>query len=802
MNTIDLLSKIYKTQPTHAEFLPNISQHVTNQVVHYADGYFSFTLRLEGIPFESESDAYLSAQFKTLALSFVSFGKYLGERLSIWTTLQRRKREFNREFNFDNIFCHEFASKYVEKFTKNTFYKNTFYITFVLKYDDYDDGLKEATDLLHSSQATLQSYDPYALSIYKNAHNILFSEVYEFYGSLTNYESSPIPLTTTDAKDIIGNSTIHFGSNIFEIRSNNQTVYGSAFSLKDFGNSSPGTLIGILDLPCEFTLTQSFTFIRTTTMIAKINRQLNNLHSLGDKATSQHEELTEAEGALMSGEHMFGNYHLSLVVYGDSPKAADINANIASARFINQAGFILTKATNYLPIMYYAQIPGAKHRPRKSPKSTVNLACTFGMHDYSHGKTYGNPIGDGSALMPLMTVSDTIYDFNFHFSNPKEDNTGDKIAGHTLILGATGTGKTTLETALLTFAMRFNPHLFVLDLDQGMHIYLKAIGGTYFVLESGRPTGLNPFQLPDTPYNREFIYQLVGICGKNTEGTLSADEEKQIKQAVDTLFSLDFKNRTFSTLLESIPFSISDDSLRSRLGKWCATEGGRYAWCLDNPTNDFNPDEFYRIGFDLTDILKDNYAPTEPVLAYLFHLRNLMMDRVAEQNGLMATVIEEFWWPLKFEATKELILKALKTDRKLGGWVVLTSQSPEDAIGSDIFPAIIQQTPTKVFLPNPDAKYEGSYELTGMSEKEFQELVKKSLDSRTFLVKQSRQSAFAKMDLYGFQDEMAVLSGSSSNTEILRQILEEKTYESADEWYPIFKERVREMRQAKRLTSN
>lgn len=206
------------------------------------------------------------------------------------------------------------------------------------------------------------------------------------------------------------------------------------------------------------------------------------------------------------------------------------------------------------------------------------------------------------------------------------------------------------------------------------------------------------------------------------------------------------------------------DSLHSRLGKWCASEGGRYAWCLDNPTNAFNPDEFYRIGFDLTAILKDNYAPTEPVLTYLFHLRNLMMDRVAQQNGLMATVIEEFWWSLKFEATKELILKALKTDRKLGDWVVLTSQSPEDAIDSDIFPAIIQQTPTKVFLPNPDAKYEGSYDQTRMSEKEFQELVKKSLDSRIFLVKQSRQSAFAKMDLYGFQDEMALLSGSSSNT--------------------------------------
>ena len=102
-------------------------------------------------------------------------------------------------------------------------------------------------------------------------------------------------------------------------------------------------------------------------------------------------------------------------------------------------------------------------------------------------------------------------------------------------------------------------------------------------------------------------------------------------------------------------------------------------------------------------------------------------------------------------------------------------------------------------MPNPDAKYEDSYELTGMSKKEFEELVKKSLESRTFLVKQSRQSAFAKMDLYGFQDEMAVLSGSSGNTEILRQLLSEQEFSSADEWYPIFKERVKAARQSKRI---
>ena len=60
--------------------------------------------------------------------------------------------------------------------------------------------------------------------------------------------------------------------------------------------------------------------------------------------------------------------------------------------------------------------------------------------------------------------------------------------------------------------------MFVMDLDRGMEIFIRAIGGSYFALEAGVPTGLNPFQLPDTPGNREFLYSLVGMCGADENG--------------------------------------------------------------------------------------------------------------------------------------------------------------------------------------------------------------------------------------------------------------------------------------------
>ena len=780
--------------------LPKISQHITAELIHIKTGYFGFVIRLEGLPFESEEESHLQAHFIQLSRLLSGAGKTLGNRLALWTTLQRRKKEFDREYAFDNTFCKQFAAKYLEKFQTEEYFENIFYLTGLIKYEDFDDGIKEAQDLLTVLMQGLQPYDPVVLTAWQNQDGTLFSEVFSFFGSLVNGVQEDIPLSNVDAYQTLASSDLHFGADVCEIRSQKGTRFAVSFDLKDFGVSKIKVLTGVLDLPCEFTLTQSFVYVDSPVMQEIIKKQLNNLRSVGDQAIEQQVELQAGQGGLASGELMFGEYHGVLVVYGDTAKRASQNGARVYTRFQNSGGYRFVKAGLSAPATYFSQVPGSKHKPRCFPKSTVNLATTFGMHNYSHGKSHGNPIGDGSAIMPLQTVSNTIYDFNFHFSNPKEDNVGDKIAGHTLILGATGTGKTTLETSLLAFTERFNPHLFVMDLDEGMKIFIRTTGGTYYSLKDGLPTGCNPFQMPDSPHTREFLYRLVGICGKTADGKITAAEEKQIQLAVDTLMNtIKFENRNFSVLLQSIPHDPGNpDSLRTRLSRWCRSEGGRYAWCLDNPSNDFDPDKFYRIGFDLTHILKPDYLPTEPVLAYLFYLRSQMMDRVAASGGILATVVEEFWYPARFEVTQEFMLKSLKTDRKLGGWLILTSQSPEDAINSPIFAAIVQQTPTKVFLPNPDAEYKDSYSRCGITYKEYQELAKLSLTSRTFLIRQSRQSAFAQLNLYGFEDEMAVLSGSSDNVAILNDVLEEQGNVPVDVWYPVFKDRVRAVREAKR----
>ena len=794
MITSDLLKSTLTKQRAQQEYLPKISRHVAENIVHFEDGRLGFVIKLDGIPFEGVNDNHLISSFNTLKNLFATVGKQFGNKLGIWTTIQRKKIDLKREYRFKNTFCQQFSEHYIERFNQANYYENLFYITVCLKYDDFDDGLEDAHDLLEIIAKSLNSYDPHLLGTYTNEFDICFSEIYQFFGTLINGGiREDIPLSASAAYTVIGAADLHFGTDVLEIRNTEGRKFATCYDMKEFGLSKVGVLINTLSLPCEYTLTQSFVYTNNADMQTEIDRQAGALRGAGDQATDQQDEMRIGKGELSAGRMMFGDFSGSLVVYGDTAKQARQNGSTVFTAFLTSGGFRFVPAGLSMPSTFFSQVAGYNLRPRIIPKTTTNLATVFGMHNYSQGKSWGNPIGDGSPLMPLKTLSNTLFNLSLHYSRLDQDNLGEQVAGHTLILGATGTGKTTVETAVLAFMERFGPYLFVLDLDRGMEIFIRALGGTYFAIEEGKSSGLNPFQLPDTGANRMFLYRLVKTCA----GSANAEEEKQIKMAVDTLYEIDFSSRNFSTLLENLPYSLDENALRTRLSKWCRSEDGQYAWCLDNDSNDFSPDDFYRIGLDVTSILRRDYEPTAPVLAYLFYLKDLMGKRVAAEGGILASVVAEFWYAGQFGITQDLLLKTLKTGRKLGELMILDSQSPEDAINCPIFPAIVQQTPTKIFLPNPDADYE-SYMRCGLSEKEYSSLVVKDITSRVMLIKQSKQSVFTVMDLYGFDDELAVLSGTAENVELLHRTMQELGSEEPDVWLPAFVKTVAEQRAQKR----
>src|SRR3546814_13232827 len=92
--------------------------------------------------------------------------------------------------------------------------------------------------------------------------------------------------------------------------------------------------------------------------------------------------------------------------------------------------------------------------------------------------------------------------------------------------------------------------------------------------------------------------------------------------------------------------------------------------------------------------------------------------------------------------------------------MVFATQSPADALKSDIAHSILEQVATQVMLPNPKGARRDYVDGFSLTDAEYQ-LIREELspESRKFLVKQGHESVVVELDLTGLDDELTVLSG-------------------------------------------
>ncbi len=97
---------------------------------------------------------------------------------------------------------------------------------------------------------------------------------------------------------------------------------------------------------------------------------------------------------------------------------------------------------------------------------------------------------------------------------------------------------------------------------------------------------------------------------------------------------------------------------------------------------------------------------------------------------------------------------------------MLISRSPKECHQqSDFLRWLVEQTVTSRFCcPTLMQSLKAVIERCGLTYKEFVEGLKQMApDSRMFMARQNRKSSLAKLDSYGFSEEMAALSGNAAN---------------------------------------
>ncbi|MBN8828058.1 MAG: VirB4 family type IV secretion/conjugal transfer ATPase [Sphingobacteriia bacterium] len=756
-------------------------------------------IKLSGFSFETADDADLDIKknlrnglFKGLATGTLALYFHVIRRKQ--NVIDQNEQTIDPNIKVKKDFVTYVDDEWKKKHKDNQAFVNEIYVSIIRKSDTkgaaivehifekfkqktdkkaWERGMRDAYEELEEATSrvlnSLSSYGPKVLGVIQRPEG-MHSEIVEFLSKIVNWSDNEAHYftPTMDIDKYITTVRHFFGAKSFEIRGATGSKYAGMVSIKEYGpRTFSGMLDGFLQMPFEFVLSQSFVFINRQIAIEEMQRQLNRLLNAGDKAVSQAVEITAAQDMAMSGDIGFGDHHLTVMCVENSPKLLENALSMASVELSN-AGMTPIREKFNMEACFWAQLPGNNEFISRSSKiTTLNLASFASLHNYPVGKKHGNHWGEHVTV--LDTTSGTPYYFNFHLRD----------VGHTVIIGPTGAGKTVLMNFLCAQAQKFKCRMFFFDKDRGAEIFIRAIGGKYNLINTASKCGFNPFKLPDTPTNRNFLLDLLKLLVTVNGEAITAEDIALLTSAVSGNYKLEPHDRKLSNIAPFLGIA-TPGSVASRLTMWYGT--GSHAQVFDNHEDNVNFDEAKVFGFEMGELLKDSIC-LAPVLSYLFHRINISLDGTPSM-----IVLDEAWALIDNPVFAPKIKDWLKVLRKLNTFVVFATQSVEDASKSAISDTLIQQTATQIFLPNLKATevYRTSFML---SEREFTLIKTTDPGSRYFLIKQGNDAVVARINLSGMTNVINVLSGRSETVLLVEQIRKE-VGDNPDDWLPEFYKRV------------
>jgi type IV secretion system protein VirB4 len=763
-------------------YLPYL-RHASDDVIIMPNGCAMRMFELQGRSFETNDWEELVAWHNKLNIAIRQIGD---DRFSMWTHIVRRPIEPYRADGFHSAFARALDQKYYDKLVATTFYENRFYVTIIVKPVDmmstvlgkWISGDTETDELSARDLALLdskcldfatamQDCAPTVLKTYEH-NGVMFSRPLEVLHHIMTGDDLRVPLVDGPIGQAMYSSRIIFGKETVEVRLPHKTHYAAMFGIRDYViETRTGQFNALLGLDMPFVLTQSFTSQVKGQAMDKLAKKQRQFESSEDAGVSQAEALTTAMDQLMGNEFVMGDHHWSLLVMDSDPARLLHRISVARSAAAD-TGMVIARESLALEAAFWAQLPGNwQMRARPAMIKSTNFAALSPFYTYPSGKADGNWWGEAVAL--LKTNAAGAFWFNFHVGD----------LGHTLIIGPSGGGKTVLQNFLLGQLEKLDTTQVFIDKDRGAEIFVRASGGTYLPLQNGKPTGFAPFKAAaNTPRDVAFLRAFVRVLVRDARHALTVDDERRIDEGVGAMLRLPSGQRSLSEFRALLGFRDAE-GIGSRLEKWCVS--GALGWAFDNEDDRLKLDTRF-MGFDMTDFL-DNPEIRTPLMMYLFHRIEALLD-----GRRLVLDIDEFWKALGDETFKAFANDGLKTFRKMNAMLIFGTQSPADALRSDISHSIIEQTATKILLPNPFAREEEYRKGLGLTEVEFK-LIKRDLspESHAFLIKQGNTSVVARLDMSGMDDELAVLSGRAETVTAMERAIA-RTSDDPAKWLPAFHE--------------
>lgn len=770
-----------KKEALAGDRLPYLS-FVDENIVLLRDGSVMISLLVPGLSFETADSDELNAHTATRELLLRSS---LDARFALYHYVIRRQVHVELDARFEDPFAGLIDARWRERLSHGAIFVNDQFVTLVRRPARGKAGWADKLARLMKNRgkeqveadpadvralkaaatamvASLGSYGARLLGDY-DAVDGACSEVLEMLSALYNGEMRPVrrPADHADLGRMLPYKRINFGLDAMELRGAGGGDFAALISLKDYPDSTaPGLTDALLRLPCEMVLSESYAPADRQLARERIDLSIRRLKSADEEAMAERREMQSARDALGTGAVGFGDHHLSVLIRSPRLDTLDeVAANCVAA--LADAGAVAVREDVNLEPGFWGQFPGNEgYIVRRALISSANMACFGSLHGFALGQAHGNHWGEAVTL--LQTTSQTPFFFNFH--------NGD--LGNFTVIGPSGSGKTVVMNFLAAQAQKFSPRTILFDKDRGAEVFIRGIGGRYSRVAAGHPTGFNPLALPDSPANRAFLRDWLGVL----LAASGPEELASIAGAVDAAYSNDASLRRLTHFRELLSGSRRPEpgDLASRLDAWL--QGGEHGWLFDNAEDRLDLSA-RTLGFDMTALLETPRLRT-PVMMYLFHRIDERLDGTPTM-----ILIDEGWKALDDEVFAYRIRDWLKTLRKRNALVGFATQSARDALDSKISTALVEQTATMVFMPNARARPEDYCEGFGLTAHELELIRTLPAHSRCFLIRQPDASVVVRLDLSGMPEVLTVLSGRESTVRKL-DALRAQYGDRPAAWYP------------------
>ena len=484
--------------------------------------------------------------------------------------------------------------------------------------------------------------------------------------------------------------------------------YGAALTLKAWPDHTfPGMLDSLLEVPASLTLSQVFRLVdqaQAQRYIKNVQRfHLNlqkSLFSYVREALSGEESVVRDTGRAVSAaearqaltdmtaqRRLYGYVNVTLLVWSPTLDSLD-EAVTQVAQAIRGEGFLVLRERLHLNSAWSGTLPGQwGELVRWHFISSSNWADLFALRTVPGGQRE-NPYltRQRGVFSPALTV------FRTRFGSPYAFNLHQQDLAHTFVVGPSRAGKSVWVNFVISQFQRYAPvHTVIFDKDRSCRIPVLLQGGRCFEV-ARQGMRLNPLKEIRDPAERLWLLGwLEGLLGARGH-SLSSPEQQGLRQALEDLSLRAPELHRLRSLAGLLPRLLVEE-----LEPWLG--GGQWGGYFDHAEDDLQWASL--TCFEMGEVLR------HPVLArafldYAFHRID---QRLAQHSGIPTLIyIEEAWFMLADPFFAGRIRDWLKTLPKKMGFVILATQSLDDLSGSQIFATLADNVPTRIFLPNAQAR--------------------------------------------------------------------------------------------------